>query len=164
MNPRHRRLIADYNELRKRYDGDHHIDVRPFEPAPYERYRVTYHVPSLRLDVSNQPFVTPYTVVDITLPIGYPREKPYAVTTEQVFHPNFGDHVCLADYWSPAQTLADIVAEIAELLQWQRYNVRSPLNAVAADWVRTHPREVPVGLIRLGSPDVNLSVRPGGAV
>lgn len=164
MNPRHRRLVADYNELRRRFDGDSHVHIQPFEPVPYERYRITYAVPSLRLSVANQPVVAPYTVVDITLPLGYPREKPFAVTTEQVFHPNFGEHICLADYWSPAQTLADIVAEIAELLQWQRYNVRSPLNAVAANWVRNHAHEVPLGTIRLGRPDVNVRVQPGGGM
>lgn len=164
MNPRQRRLAADYRELRLRFDGDPHVHIQPFGPPPYENFRVTYHVPSLRLDAQHQPRIVPATVVDITLPKGYPREKPYAVALEPVFHPNFGEHVCLADYWSPAQTLADIVAEIAELLQWQRYNVRSPLNAIAAEWVRTHEREVPIGRIRVGAAELNMGIRPVGGL
>lgn len=162
MNPRQRRLQADYAELRRRFDGDAHLVIQPYGPPPFELYRVTYRVPSLRLDANNQPVVVPTTVVDITLPSGYPREKPYATTTDPVFHPNFGDHICLADYWSPAQSIADIVSQIGELLQWQRYNVRSPLNAVAAEWVRTHPAEVPVGSYQLGRADLDIRLRTTG--
>lgn len=165
MNPRQRRLEADYAQLRQRFDGDPYLHIQPLGPAPFERYRITFRVPSLRLDASNQPVRVPVTVVDLTLPITYPREKPFAATIGTVFHPNFGDHICLADYWSPAQSVADIISQIAEMLQWQRYNVRSPLNAIAADWVRTHADQVPIGTITLGSPDLNLTVLPetGGA-
>jgi hypothetical protein len=31
------------------------------------------------------------------------------------------------------------------MLQWQKYNIRSPLNAVAADWAVKHRDELPVG-------------------
>jgi ubiquitin-protein ligase len=91
------------------------------------------------------------TVVDFVLPINYPREKPHAVALEKVFHPNFGEYVCIADFWSPAQKLADIILDVGEMLQWQKYNIKSPLNAVAADWAVKHKDELPVG-------DKNLSL------
>ena len=158
MNPRQRRLQGDYAELRRKFDGNPHLVIEPVGPAPYERYRIVFRLPSLRLDTNNQPVVVPSTVVDIALPSRYPREKPYATTVDRVFHPNFGEYICLADYWSPAQSLADIVTQIAEMLQWQRYNVRSPLNAVAAEWVRTHPSEVPVGTVVVGEPEVVIAI------
>jgi ubiquitin-protein ligase len=68
-----------------------------------------------------------------------------------VFHPNFGEYVCIADFWSPAQSLADIVMDVGLMLQWQKYNVQSPLNAVAADWAVKHRDELPVGTIDLSS-------------
>jgi ubiquitin-protein ligase len=150
-SPRLKRLANDYQELRLRFDGHPHIQVQPLGPVPAERYRVVYKGPSLRLNPSNQPIVMNVTVVDFMLPINYPREKPHAVALEPVFHPNFGEYVCIADFWSPAQKLADIILDVGEMLQWQKYNIKSPLNAVAADWAVKHKDDLPVG-------DKNLNV------
>jgi ubiquitin-protein ligase len=89
------------------------------------------------------------TVVDFELPSGYPKDKPRAVAAEQVFHPNFGDYICIADFWSPAQSLGDIILEVGEMLQWQKYNILSPLNAVAANWASEQRANLPVGHIDL---------------
>ena len=144
-SPRLRRLANDYQDLRLRFDGHPFIQVQPVGTVPAEKYRVVYKVPSLRLNPSNQPIVMNVTVVDFVLPTNYPREKPHAVALEQVFHPNFGEYVCIADFWSPAQKLGDIILDVGEMLQWQKYNIRSPLNAVAADWAVKHRDELPVG-------------------
>jgi hypothetical protein len=144
-------LANDYELLRSRFDGHEFITVEPLGSVPPEGYRVTYRVPSLRLDESNVPTVSSVTVVDFELPSGYPREKPHAVSHGSVFHPNFGEYVCIADFWSPAQSLADIVMDVGLMLQWQKYNVQSPLNAVAADWAVKHRDELPVGTIDLSS-------------
>jgi ubiquitin-protein ligase len=150
-SPRLRRLANDYELLRSRFDGHEFITVEPLGSVPPEGYRVTYRVPSLRLDESNVPTVSSVTVVDFELPSGYPREKPHAASHGAVFHPNFGEYVCIADFWSPAQSLADIVMDVGLMLQWQKYNVQSPLNAVAADWAVKHRDELPVGTIDLSS-------------
>jgi ubiquitin-protein ligase len=144
-SPRIRRLSNDYELLRSRFDGHSNISVEPLGTVPPERYRVTYRVPSLRLDASNVPTVSSVTVVDFELPNSYPREKPLAVAHGAVFHPNFGEYVCIADFWSPAQSLADIILEVGQMLQWQKYNIQSPLNAVAADWAVKHSAELPIG-------------------
>lgn len=148
-SPRQTRLENDYQKLRVRFDGNPHIHVEPIGPTPPEKYRVIYRTPSLRLDQANRPIISNQTVVDFLLPTGYPREKPHAVALEQVFHPNFGDYVCIADFWSPTQSLADIILEVGEMLQWQKYNILSPLNAVAADWAVKHRDELPVGSVDL---------------
>ena len=151
LSPRQRRLANDYELLRSRFDGNISIKVDPLGTVPPERYRITYQVPSLRLDVSNKPIVNNVTVVDIDLPIGYPRDKPHAVAHGNVFHPNFGDYICIADFWSPAQSLADIVLDIGNMLQWQKFNIQSPLNAVAADWAVKNADSIPVGDVDLTS-------------
>lgn len=165
-SPRIRRLTADYEQLRKRFDGHPAVKIDPLGTVPPERYRVTYDVPSLRLNEKNKPIVVQQTVVDIELPIDYPRTKPRAVAHGSVFHPNFGEYVCIADFWSPAQSLTDIVTEIGQMLQWQLYNVQSPLNAVAADWAVRHREELPVGDIDLLSAgpafDLNIQTLPNG--
>jgi hypothetical protein len=53
--------------------------------------------------------------------------------------------VCIADFWTPAQTLAGIIIEVGEMLIWKKFNIRSPLNAVAAEYGQDHAREFPLG-------------------
>lgn len=145
MNPRLRRLTADHDALVTAFAGHPSLQVSTLGPMPPERYRLLYSVPSLTLSPQGQPTRTKQTVVDIYLPPAYPREKPYLTTMTPVFHPNFGAHICIADYWSPSQSLVDIVVQVADLLQWRTYNVRSPLNAVAANWAARNQHQLPVG-------------------
>lgn len=151
MNPRIRRLEADYRELRSRFDGDPNITITPIGPMPPEKYQLIYRVQSLRLDESNSPVRSGMTVVTMTLPADYPRGKPYAETMDPVFHPNFGAYVCIADFWAPGQTLGDIVVSIGDMLQFKKYNIRSPLNAIAAEWANTHATSLPIGMVEIGS-------------
>jgi ubiquitin-protein ligase len=155
VNPRLRRLAADFDELQRRFNWQAALRIEPIGTMPPERYRVLYNVPTLRVDAENRPTIVHQTIVDLILPATYPREKPFAVSLDPVFHPNFApDHICLADFWSPAQSLADIVVQIADMLQWRRYNIHSPLNAVAAEWAVSHRHELPIGQVELVTPSV----------
>lgn len=145
MNPRLRRLHSDHEALVTAFAGHPAIRVSPVGPLPPERYRIVYDVPGLTLSPDRRPTRTAQTVVDVYLPPAYPREKPYLTTLTPVFHPNFGAHVCIADFWSPSQSLLDIVVQVGDMLQWRTFNVRSPLNAVAANWARENTHQVPVG-------------------
>lgn len=156
MNPRLRRLASDHEALIDAFAGHPNIEVQPVGSLPPEHYWVTYRVPSLALSPTNQVMRTSQTVVGIYLPATYPRDKPYLVTSTPVFHPNFGAHVCIADHWAPSQTLVDIVTQVGDMLQWQTFNVRSPLNAVAARWAAENQGQLPVGsldVMPLGSMD-----------
>lgn len=158
MNPRLRRLESDYLELRRRFDADPHIDVMPVGAHPPDRYQIVYRVPTLRLDAANRVQRADQTIVTLVLPSAYPREKPYAETVEPVFHPNFGTHICIADFWAPGQSLADIVSDIGDMLQFRRYNIRSPLNAVAAEWANQNAATLPLATIDLGAVDGDLII------
>ena len=158
-SPRIRRLESEYQNLRLRFDGHPYVSVEPLGVLPPEQYRVVYRVPSLRLDAQNRPVISEVTVVNFQLPANYPKEKPHAVANEVVFHPNFGDYVCIADFWSPAQSLVDIILEVGEMLQWQKYNILSPLNAVAADWAVSQMQNMPVGRIDLYTTSAAPTVR-----
>jgi ubiquitin-protein ligase len=162
MNPRLRRLEADYRELRERFDGDPNVTITPIGPQPPERYQIIYRVQSLRLNEFNDPVRAGMTVVMLTLPADYPRGKPHAETTDPVFHPNFGNYICIADFWAPGQTIGDIVVSIADMLQFRKYNIRSPLNAVAAEWANTHSGSLPIGQVEIGasSQSLQVTVRP----
>jgi hypothetical protein len=166
LNPRQRRLTADADLMRSGFAGHPNVTVEPLGWEPPERYRVILRVPSVRIDeTSGQPQLSDETAVVVTLPSGYPREKPFCTTESQVFHPNFGgrvgDEICIADYWVPSQTLVDIVVKIGSMLQYQTYNVKSPLNAVAAQWVIDNPDAFPIGEVQLFQAEPEIEVLDG---
>jgi hypothetical protein len=62
-----------------------------------------------------------------------------------VFHPNIAPHaICVGDHWSAGESLASIVIRIGEMLAYQVYNVKSPLNGEAARWVQQHEDLLPL--------------------
>jgi ubiquitin-protein ligase len=147
MTPRMRRLDSDYRQLTSAFASHRYIKLEFRGPLPPERYRIFFNVPGLRLDDQNRVCKVYQHVIDIYLPAGYPRDKPYATSLNPVFHPNFGAHVCIADFWSPGQSLVEVVVQIADMLQYRLYNIHSPLNAVAAAWVSTNQSSVPLSNI-----------------
>jgi len=159
MNPRLRRLENDYIEVRKRFDGDPYVQVIPIGTVPPQQYQVIYRVPSLRINSKNDPVMVSQTIINISLPSSYPRVKPNAISVDPVFHPNFGNYVCIADFWSPAQSLSEIIVLMGDMLQWKKYNIRSPLNAIAAEWAVEHQGDIPIGNIELGTVDSKLEIQ-----
>lgn len=163
MHPRARRLLADAEMMRTEFAGHPYITVEPLGWDPPEQYRVTYRLLGVRTDpTTGQPVTADTHTIVISLPAAYPREKPYSTAQTPVFHPNFGpnagDEICIGDYWTPSQTLADIVVKVGEMLQFREYNVRSPLNAVAARWVAENESIFPIGDIGLyqAEPEISL--------
>jgi ubiquitin-protein ligase len=154
QSARDRRLAEDYKELRALFDADAHVEIVALGRVPSDRYRIVYKVPSLRLNSAGKPIQVDATVIELQLPTGYPKLPPVAKTIagDVVFHPNFNSSkICLMDHWAPATQLTDLVREIGEMLQWQKYNIRSPLNADAAEWSQSHQGELPLSTISIGS-------------
>ena len=162
MNPRLRRLMADADSIRTEFAGHPHISVTPIGPEPAESYRVYFNVRGVTLDTRGQPIVADNHVAVIQLTATYPRDKPLAVAETVVFHPNFagqiGGEICIGDFWTPTRSLTDIVVAIGEMLQYQRYNTKSPLNAVAARWATENEAIFPLGNIGLfqSEPEISL--------
>lgn len=144
-SPRLRRLTSDYHRLMTGFAGSDVVRIEPLGPPPAERYRVMYAVPGLRLTPDNRVVRTYQHVIQIQLPAGYPREKPYCISEGPVFHPNFGSYICIADFWSASQSLSDVIVQIGDMLQYRLFNTRSPLNAVAAKWAVENQHQLPVG-------------------
>ena len=157
-SPRDKRLDRDYRQLMTTFAGHPHVRIEPRGSYPPERFGITLKVPGLRMDDHDRIVIADMHFVELYLPAQYPREKPYATSTYPVFHPNFGAHICIADYWSPGQSLVDIVVQIADMLQYRQYNIHSPLNAVAANWVADNQHQVPVGHIDLMPADLIVKI------
>lgn len=164
MNPRARRLLAEAQGLSTEFSGHPNVTITPLGVEPADTYRVTFRLRGVVLGQNGQPTWSDDHSVVIRLGAGFPRTKPVATMETPIFHPNIGarvgEEVCIGDYWSPAETLADIVVTIGELIQYQRFNIRSPLNAVAARWAAENERIFPVGNVGLFQAEPTVVVQP----
>jgi ubiquitin-protein ligase len=158
-SPRLRRLYADYQAVREHFTGHPHIQVRPLYGNPPEAYEIVYRVPGVVLDpASNRPIISNEHRARIYLHREYPREKPKCVMETPIFHPNIGSYICIDDYWAAGETLVDIIIHIGQMIQYQNYNPRSPLNPVAARWASTHEHIFPVGNVDLYPPELEIDL------
>ncbi len=165
MNPKLRRLTADADLLRTEFAGHPNIQVIPIGAEPAEQYRVHYRIPGVVIDpTTRQPAIAQSFTALISLTANYPREKPYCTMQSAIFHPNFGpnigDEICIGDFWTPAQTLPDIIVKVGEMIQFQLFNIKSPLNAVAARWTAEHPDAFPVGTLDLYQAEPGVRLAP----
>lgn len=73
-------------------------------------------------------------------------ETRFALVGNQVGHYNrIGDH------WSAGQSLAQMIVHIGEMICYQRYILKSPLNAKAAAWAEQHLAALPLQKIDLST-------------
>jgi len=161
MNPRLRRLQADFELVRDSLSGHPHITVEPVgSRLPPETYNIEYRVKGLFLDGS-QPNFREVHKVELMLPRRYPAEKPYAVPLTPIFHPNIREYYCIADYWAAGTTLVDVISKMGDMIQWRIYNVASPLDGIAARWASENEDSgiFPVGNVEFGVKEVDISLR-----
>lgn len=148
-NVRLRRLQADYENLLDYIRRHPRLRLIQTAGEPPEQYQVEYRIKSLRqVGDDLQPIKS--HIVEISLPRNYPRTPPQCRMLTPVFHPNIAPHaICVGDHWSAGEPLKSIVARIGEMLAYQSYNVKSPLNGEAARWVEQHLEELPLDNVSL---------------
>jgi hypothetical protein len=64
--------------------------------------------------------------------------------------------ICIGDHWSPGEPLWSIIARIGEMISYQSYNTKSPLNGEAARWVDEHVDELPLDPVSMMPDDAEL--------
>jgi ubiquitin-protein ligase len=142
---RTRRLLADYEAIRRLVRmHENRILVAGVSGNPPDRYQIVYRVRSLREEgVEIVPKDEHY--VEIVLPAMYPRDAPFFRMLTPVFHPNIAPHtVCVGDHWTAGQSLAELLLRVGEMLAFQSYNTKSPLNGRAAQWVEENVARLPM--------------------
>jgi ubiquitin-protein ligase len=139
-----RRLQADYEKMRDYVNRHPRLQLIQAEGTPPERYQLEYRIRSLRQTDEDLATVKSH-MVEISLPLSYPRMPPQCRMLTPIFHPNIAPHaICIGDHWSPGEPLWSIVARIGEMIAYQSYNTKSPLNGEAARWVDQHVDELPL--------------------
>ena len=144
MSVRLRRLASDYETVKRLVRRHPRIQIEGVSGNPPDRYRLVLLVRSLQRDGASIKYADSHRV-EINLPGTYPRDPPYCRMLTPVFHPNVEPHaVCVGDHWSAGESLVNLIQRIGEMLAFQCYNVKSPLNGEAARWVEEHPDQLPV--------------------
>ena len=146
MPIRTRRLKRDHEKIAAELSTSELVTVKVLEGDPPSKYQVTYRLNGLMWDErSGEAKPISEHVVEILLPIGYPRQAPRCTMRTPIWHPNIGDYVCIGDFWSAGVALVDIIAHIGDMIQYRSYNLNSPVNKDAAAWARRSKKSFPVG-------------------
>jgi predicted Zn finger-like uncharacterized protein len=144
-----RRLTADHQRLCDYVRRHPRLRLIQSEGDPPERYQLEYQIKSVRM-VGGELQPVQSHIVEIVLPLNYPRTPPQCRMLSPIFHPNIAPHaICVGDHWGAGESLQSIVTRIGEMLAYQSYNVKSPLNGEAARWVEENKHRLPLDGVSL---------------
>lgn len=145
MTPRIRRLYADYRRVSELFAEHPSIRLTSTEGHPPEKYTFEFRVAGLAPQDDGSLAVRILHRAQVFLPVDYPRRPPFCRMITPVFHPNIDPtRICIGDHWSAGQSLAQLVVRVGEMICYQSYNVKSPLNAKAAVWAEENISRLPL--------------------
>jgi ubiquitin-protein ligase len=158
-----RRLQADFQRVQDYVTRHPRVQLIQTDGDPPERYQLQYQIRSLRQKDDQLVEATTH-LVEISLPRNYPRTPPQCRMLTPIFHPNIAPHaICIGDHWSAGEPLASIVARIGELIAYQSYNTKSPLNGEAARWTSENEDELPLDPVNMVVEDAGPAPAPSAA-
>lgn len=154
MQARLRRLHADHAQVQTLFTNHPAIRLLSAEGVPPDRYRFALLVPGMVPAGEADCVPGNEHRAEFFLPLDYPRRPPFCRMITPVFHPNIDPQkICIGDHWSAGQSLAQMVVRVAEMICFQSYNLKSPLNARAAVWAEEN-----LGRLPLQRADISASV------
>lgn len=152
MQARLRRLQSDHEQVMARFATHPHIRLLAAEGVPPDKYTFVLYVKGLVPLGEDDHGAAQEHRAEFFLPLDYPRRPPFCRMITPVFHPNIDPQkICIGDHWSAGQSLVQMVVRVAEMLCYQSYNLKSPLNAVAAAWAEQNLAQLPLEKIDLSS-------------
>ena len=155
LSPRQRRLFADHKMMYEHFSTFPYIRLVEAIGDPPEKYIVEYLVRGIeRLDGDSIIYRNNHRV-EIVLPGTYPRTPPTCRMLTPIFHPNIEPAViCIGDHWTAGERLCDLVVRIGEIITYQSYNIKSPLDGEAAMWADLHQDKLPIDNCDLMPPEL----------
>jgi Ubiquitin-conjugating enzyme len=137
--------MLDYQMLTERLANWPIIQITGTAGIPPEIYRFTFNLRGLYVSASGEILERSVHTLEVNLSLGYPRRAPQCRMLTPVFHPNFDDsQVCIGDFWAASEGLDDLVMRIGRMICYQEYNIKSPLNGLAAKWVDQNLKLLPI--------------------
>src|SRR5262249_10135293 len=129
MPMRIRRLAADAEQMQKSFEKSELIRVKQMTGDPPDIYQIEYAIGTLTRDPKGKPRARAEHTVEIQLTSDYPRLAPKCKMLTPIFHPNIDETtICVGDHWTAGERLVDLVIRIGEMLAYQAYNIKSPLD------------------------------------
>jgi ubiquitin-protein ligase len=142
---RTRRLRADAEAIATAFADFALIRPTAVTGDPAETYHVEYLVNSLERGTDGKPKPRDNHKVEIQLTSEYPRISPKCKMLTPIFHPNIDtSSVCVGDHWTAGERLADLIIRIGQMIAYQEYNIRSPLDGEAAMWADLNVNLLPI--------------------
>ncbi len=145
MTARLRRLQSDHAQVLAAFASHPRIKLLNTEGVPPDKYTFAFLVNGLVPQGDDACSPGAEHRAEFFLPLDYPRRPPFCRMITPVFHPNIDPQkICIGDHWSAGQSLAQMVVRVAEMICFQSYNVKSPLNAAAAAWAEQNIAALPL--------------------
>lgn len=142
---RARRLIAESRQIEKAFTNSSLINVTSCAGDPPEVYQIEYRIKGLRRGWFGRPRVCSEHRAEIRLTSDYPRLAPQCKMLTPIFHPNIdAATICVGDHWTAGERLVDLIVRIGEMIAYQAYNIKSPLDGKAAMWADLHANRLPI--------------------
>jgi ubiquitin-protein ligase len=142
---RSRRLIADLRQMREAFADGAIIRLLETTGDPAETYKIEFNIRGIESIQSEKPVFREQHIAEIRLISDYPRLAPACRMLTPIFHPNIDDSaICVGDHWVAGEHLTDLVIRIAQMISYQAYNIKSPLNGEAAMWADMNPESFPI--------------------
>lgn len=153
LSPRIRRLQSDYERLKNRFNNWPLIQISSFEGNPPEKFRIIYNIRGLYTEDDGSITERNQHILEISLGLEYPRRPPQCRLITPLFHPNFNEaEVCAQDNYAASEGLDDLVIRIGQMIAYQFYNTKSPLNGLAAKWAAKNNEKLPVDAREISPP------------
>src|SRR5581483_3736697 len=111
-----------------------------------EKYLITYTCRGLMKNKAGEILIAERHVMQIVFGLEYPSAPPTFIWWTPIWHPNFSTpHICIQGHpFSIGLKLVEIVPEVGRMVQYQNYNIKSPLNSAAAEWAKKYTHRFPV--------------------
>ncbi|MBT3194797.1 MAG: hypothetical protein HN341_19795, partial [Verrucomicrobia bacterium] len=144
-SPRIRRLQGDYERMKRRFANSSIIRIESTDGLPPEKYIIAYSIAGLYAEPDGTLKERSQHRLEVNLTLGYPRRQPQCKLLTPIFHPNITESsVCSGDFYAASEGLDDLVIRIGRMIAYQEFNVKSPLNGIAAKWAEKNDSRLPV--------------------
>jgi ubiquitin-protein ligase len=146
MSVRMRRLQADFERISSIFTNRARIRLVKSIGNPPEKYQFLFLLIGLQKDLTSGEIVESNSFnVEIVLTSAYPRLAPQCRMLTPIFHPNIAPHaICIGDHWSAGESLPNLIVRIGEMMAYQSFNIKSPLNGEAARWAEHNGELLPL--------------------
>ena len=150
MSIKTRRLKNDFRGVSKLISesgGTLKIISKKGQPPYY--YLIEYNCRGIERLRGNKPIFRNTHQVEISVAHSdYPFRDPDAKFLTPIFHPNVWEdlNVCLGSYWTPSETIAELILRIGKIIQYSPdvLNLKSPANRKATSWAEKNRKLLPL--------------------